>query len=173
MAKKASAETPDFVEIGGIRWPVLNAETMAAVCGFSTDYLRQLERAGRFKKRGRDRYIAPEVFAGYIAHLKDEERRSTKSAEARRVLEARAREIEIRTAQRTGDLIDMDTICEHIAMILGAFRIRACQRSRCRNTRPRHASTDRSARLRTRSRDARRLREGVREVGRLRREAGR
>ena len=122
MAKKAAAETPDFVEIGGIRWPVLSAEAMAAVCGFSSDFLRQLERAGRFKKLGRDRYSSREVLTGYIAHLKDEERRSTKSAEARRVLEARAREIEIRNAMREGRLIEADDLAEHVAMIVGAFR---------------------------------------------------
>lgn len=122
MAKKEAAEAPEFIEIGGIRWPVLSAEAMAAVCGFSTDYLRQLERAGRFRKIGRDRYAPAAVFAGYIAHLKDEERRSTKSAEAKRVLEARAREIEIRNAMREGRLIEADDMAEHVAMVIGAFR---------------------------------------------------
>ncbi|MGB5102038.1 MAG: hypothetical protein WBO04_01800 [Steroidobacteraceae bacterium] len=126
MARRKLAEdlakAPDFVDVGGVRWPVLSAEAMAALCGFGQEMLRKLERAGVFSKLARDRYSPPDVIAGVLAHMRDEERRSTKSAEARRVLEARAREIEVRTAVRTGNLIDMDTLCEHFAMIIGTFR---------------------------------------------------
>ena len=105
MAKKAAAEDAGFCR----DWRHSLARPERRGDGGGLRLLLRLFCAswsapGAFKKLGRDRYRPGEVLAGYIAHLKDEERRSTKTAEARRVLEARAREIEIRNAMREGRL---------------------------------------------------------------------
>jgi hypothetical protein len=119
MTEKQSAK---FVEWEGRKWPVLEAEKMAGLLEFSADYLRQLERAGRFAKLSHDRYSPPAVIKGVLAHMRDDARRINKTSAQTRVQEARAKEIELRTARDEGRLIEIESVEAVFADILGAYR---------------------------------------------------
>lgn len=58
----------------------------------------------------------------YIAHLRGEQRHNTKSASASRVQDARAREIELRTAERDRRLIDTDEAIAALDEIVGPMK---------------------------------------------------
>lgn len=59
---------------------------------------------------------------GYIRWLKDEERRTSKTASASAVQEERAREIRLRNAKEEGRLIELAEAEAVFADILGTFR---------------------------------------------------
>lgn len=58
----------------------------------------------------------------YIHYLRSEDRRGTKSATANRVQEARAKEIELRTAREEGRLVPLESVQAALADILGTYR---------------------------------------------------
>lgn len=103
-------------------WPELSVGEVAAALEVSTDWIRQLERAGRFKKKSRGVYGSLDVVRGVLAHMRDDERRSSKSAEARALIAARAREITLRTAREEGHLIDIEDAEQTFAQVLATFR---------------------------------------------------
>ena len=69
-------------------------------------------------------YKIVDVVQGYITYLKDENRRSTKSASASRVQDARAAEIELKIAKEQRDLIPKDEVCDFLTETVGTFRSR-------------------------------------------------
>lgn len=87
-----------------------------------TEWVRRLTKDGWIKKLGKDRYRIVDAVHGYIAFSKDDERRQSRSASASRVQEARAREIELRTAKEEGRLVEVSAINFAIADILGTYR---------------------------------------------------
>jgi hypothetical protein len=121
--QKVAAETPDSVEVDGVRWPVLSSEAMAALCGFTSVYLRELERAGAFKKLGRDRYSPPAVFAGVCEYFRRHDKSSLTDARAA-LIAARAREIELRNGLREGHLVEMDDVEVMLSEWIRTFRVR-------------------------------------------------
>ena len=76
--------------------------------------VEQLAAEGWFQKDGRGRYPIVPLVQGYIRFLKDEARRSSKSAAASRVQDSRAREIDLRVARQEHRLINID---EHDAVV--------------------------------------------------------
>ncbi len=74
----------------------------------SDERIRQLAKNGHIPKIAKDCFNLVAVVQGYIRFLKDEERRSSKSAADSRVREARAAEIERRMAREDRDLIMLD-----------------------------------------------------------------
>lgn len=72
------------------------------------DWIRQLSRNGYLAKAGRDSFNLVAVVQCYIKYLKDDERRSSRSAADSRVRDARAAEIERRMAREDRDLIMLD-----------------------------------------------------------------
>ena len=56
---------------------------------------------------------------GYLKYLKEDERRSTRSAADSRVRDARALEIELRIAERTRDLIPLEDALTDMAELAG------------------------------------------------------
>jgi len=105
-----------------IVWPTLPSAEMAAICGFSQEMLRRIERAGAFKKISKDRYNPPDVFRGVLNYMRDDARRSSKSAEAAEVQKARAEEIRLRIAREQGSLVELASAEAVFANILGALR---------------------------------------------------
>jgi hypothetical protein len=103
---------------------MLEPTRSTAALSCSADWLRQLERAGRFEKAGRNAYDPVAVFAGVVAHLRDEERRASKTAAASKVQEARAEEIRLRIAREQGRLVYADSSEKVVSDVLGAFRSR-------------------------------------------------
>lgn len=84
--------------------------------------IRQLHEQGHIPMAGRNQYPLVGVVQGYVKFLKDEERRTSKSAAASRVTDARADEIELRTKQRLHQLIDIDEHDEAVATGMGTLR---------------------------------------------------
>ncbi|WP_336801707.1 hypothetical protein [Kaistia sp. MMO-174] len=88
----------------------------------SKERIRQLVEAGYITKLRANRYSKRGVVQGYIRFLKDEERRSSKSATASKVGEARAREIELRIAQKEHRICDTEDAIGVVEEIVGMYR---------------------------------------------------
>ncbi|MDN2582954.1 hypothetical protein [Aquibium sp. ELW1220] len=89
----------------------------------SEERIRQLVKQGyvpRSDKRGYVQLVGS--VQGYLRYLKDDERRSAKSAADSRVRDARALEIELRIAERTRDLIPIDDALTDMAELAGMVR---------------------------------------------------
>ena len=80
----------------------------------------QLIKSGFIEKRGRDQVPLVSAVRGYIRFLKDEERKSSSTASATRIQDARCREIELRIAERESRLVD---IVEHQDLFAETFGI--------------------------------------------------
>lgn len=116
------AEKPETVVRDGKSWPVFSAAEMAALCGFGQEMLRKLERAGVFSKIGKDQYCPLDVFSGLLAYMRDEERRSSKSAGASAVQMARAEQIRLQTAREQGLLTEISRTEATFADVIGSLR---------------------------------------------------
>lgn len=97
-------------------------ETAAKLLMVTPEWVRRLTHDGWIKKVAKDQYRIVDVVQGYIGFLKDEQRRSSKSAEAARVANARAVEIEMRTARDAGQLYAAEDVEAAFADILGTYR---------------------------------------------------
>jgi DNA-binding transcriptional MerR regulator len=89
----------------------------------SEERIRQLQKHGYIPKADR-RGVVQLVGAvqGYLRYLKDDERRSAKSAADSRVRDARALEIELRIAERSRDLIPLEDALADMAEFAAAIR---------------------------------------------------
>lgn len=77
----------------------------AKLLGLTERRVSQLVDEGALKKDARGRYKLSEVVAGYIGYLKDEGRRTSKSAAESRVRDRKADLIEVQMMERTGSLL--------------------------------------------------------------------
>lgn len=85
---------------------LISTETAAKLLMISIEWVRRLTREGAIKKVGKDQYRVVDVVQGYITYLRDENRKTSKSAAASRVQDERAEEIRLRNAERKGTLIE-------------------------------------------------------------------
>ena len=86
----------------------------------SEERIRQLVKQGyvpKSEKRGYVQLVG--AVQGYLKYLKEDERRSTRSAADSRVRDARALEIELRIAERTRDLIPLEDALTDMAELAG------------------------------------------------------
>jgi len=89
----------------------------------SEERIRQLQKQGyipRADRRGVVQLVG--AVQGYLRYLKDDERRSAKSAADSRVRDARALEIELRIAERSRDLIPIEDALADMAEFAAAVR---------------------------------------------------
>ena len=102
----------------------IDTNTLANCFGISTARMSQLANAGWFKSIGvgRGKYNIIEACSGFVKFLRDEDRRSTRSASDARIKDAKAKEIETRTQQRLGRLVPLDAYEEMIDNITGVVR---------------------------------------------------
>lgn len=95
-------------------------------CGAHLDLSRvrvvQLVDEGALPRNGDGSFELDACRVAYIRYLRSEDRRGAKSATASRVQEARAKEIELRTARDEGRLWDAETAEAAFTEILGTFR---------------------------------------------------
>jgi len=84
--------------------------------------MRQLIQNGYVPKLPNGRIRKFESAAGWIKWLRDEARRSTKTSAESKVKEVRAREIELRIAQRERDLIPIEEALAFASDLCGAVR---------------------------------------------------
>lgn len=107
------------------RGALMTAEMAGRLLMKSGERIRQLVREGWIPKHGtgaNTRYALVDVVQGYIRFRDDVEKRATKTAAATRISDARAREIELRTAIREGHLIDLDEAIEAVEELMGLLR---------------------------------------------------
>jgi uncharacterized coiled-coil protein SlyX len=107
------------------RGPLLTSDLAARLIMKSPERIRQLSRDGWIPRQGtakEPRYALVDVVQGYIRFRDDAERRATKGAAATRVSDARAREIELRNAQREGRLIELDEAIAAVEALTGMMR---------------------------------------------------
>ncbi|NKW10280.1 hypothetical protein HGG76_15175 [Ochrobactrum tritici] len=71
---------------------------------------------------GQGKYPLVEAVQGYVRSLKDEERRSTKSAADNGLKAARQREVELRIAKEEGRLVELDDVEAVSSSILATLR---------------------------------------------------
>jgi hypothetical protein len=99
---------------------MLNVEHAAGLLQVSTAWIRRLTHEGVLHKvDGRYRLI--DTVQAYLRYQRDENRRSGKAAVTNRVIEARAREIEVRTRQREGRLMETEHCMEMVDTMVGLF----------------------------------------------------
>ena len=100
----------------------INTDQAARLLMIGPERVRQLVKDGWIVRLDRDRYRLVDVVQGYLRFRNDAERRATKSGADARVRDARAQEIEIRTAERVGDLVPIDEFDAMVDGIAGLFR---------------------------------------------------
>jgi len=81
--------------------------------------IRQLQKDGYIPKGTRGNVGLIVAVQGYIQFLKDEERRTSKSAAESRVREARAKEIELRNAVHLRELVPIEDAQAALDLVVG------------------------------------------------------
>jgi hypothetical protein len=100
-----------------------DAATLAQCFALNRTRISQLVGEGWLKPPERKgRYNWFEACSGYIRYLRDENRKTSKSASDSRMRDAKARDIEVRTAQRLGRLVPLEAFEEMIDNIAGMVR---------------------------------------------------
>lgn len=102
--------------------PTITLETAAKLLRLTPRRLQQLTAEGWIKKTGRGQYTVVGVVQGYLDFRDDVDARAAKSASQSRVQDARAREIEQRTALKDRSLIPIDEALDAIASVVGTLR---------------------------------------------------
>jgi hypothetical protein len=101
---KAHNSKPPAVDVADLP-ETIGIELAAQIAKCTPRHIQQLVKTGFIPRPERGRYTILGVVHGRIASLQDEQRTSTKSASASRVQDARAAEIEQRTAKEAGVLL--------------------------------------------------------------------
>lgn len=102
--------------------PIMTTAQVAELFEITAERVRQLVKSGHIEKRGKDQVPLVSAVRGYIRFLKDENRRSSKSASASRVQDSRAREIDLKVAEREGRLIDVVEHRDIFAEVFGTLK---------------------------------------------------
>jgi hypothetical protein len=103
---------------------VASTRVACALLMLTQPRLYQLEKAGWFKRLGPNRWRVVDLVQGYIKFLKDEERRTSKTATLGRMQEAKARGLERKNLVAEGRLMETDTVDAIFTEALGWFMSR-------------------------------------------------
>jgi hypothetical protein len=95
---------------------------MANALGLGIERVRILTNEGVLKQSGKGKYDRDETTRNYVTWLRDQNRLANKTTSEGRVRDARATEIEIRTAERSRRLITLDEAQESNAIVCGTVR---------------------------------------------------
>lgn len=95
---------------------------MAEAFGISHQRVAQLRDEGVLNYDGKNRFHRDDTTRAYTAWQRAQDRTAKKTTSESRVRDARATEIEIRTAERSRQLIDIDEALESNAAICGYVR---------------------------------------------------
>jgi hypothetical protein len=87
----------------------------------SNERIRQLVKDGYIPKPAKNSYPLVGVVQGYIRFLRDEDRRSSKTAAESGLKAARQKEVELRIAERSRDLIDVREHSDIVDEMAGMF----------------------------------------------------
>lgn len=104
----------------------ISTSESAGLLAVSKTYVRKLAADGWISQAAPGRFRLGDVVAGYVKFLKDDARRSSKTASASRAQDARAREIDLRIAREEKELIPLDVatyaIDEFVTTAVREFR---------------------------------------------------
>lgn len=100
---------------------VVGAETAAKLILVTPRHLARLVADGWIERAAPGRYHLIKVVHGYIKYLKDEGRRTSKSASESRLKDMRAQEVEMRVAQKRGELVSLDAATEAFDRMTGEY----------------------------------------------------
>lgn len=115
MAKSPSSDAPRGSN-------EINAQTAAALIKCTPEWLRRLVKDGWIKKLGKDRFNLVDVVHGRIDYLQDENRRTSKSAAASRVQDARAALLEQQAAREQNRVVPVEEVEAFIGEAFGMMR---------------------------------------------------
>jgi hypothetical protein len=101
---------------------ITDTNTLAACLGITAARVGQLVKAGWFKQVAHNKYDWIEACSGYIKFLRDENRKTSRTASDSRIRDAKARDIEVRTQQRLSQLVPLDVYDEMIDSFAGVVR---------------------------------------------------
>ena len=118
MAKQKKNST----QSGPLAGVVLSSLQAAALILLTRARLYELVHAGWIKALAPNRFDPVEVAQGYIKFLRDEDRRSSKTATLSRVQEARAKQIEQRMARDAGTTIAMADALALVDDVVGGLK---------------------------------------------------
>lgn len=110
--KPVKAKAPD-------RDDLITLDAAGSLLMISVERVRQLSKSGYIDRPKPGRTTVVSAVQGYIRFLKDAERKNTKSGAATRVSEARAAEIELRTAERRRVLIPQEEAIAAMDLVVG------------------------------------------------------
>jgi hypothetical protein len=100
-----------------------DSDTLARCWGLTRGRISQFVAEGWLKTTGRKgQYSWFDACQSYVRWLRDEDRKTSKSAADTRMRDAKAREIEVRTQQRLSRLVPLDIYEEMIDNIAGVVR---------------------------------------------------
>jgi hypothetical protein len=102
----ATARPPAAGPVAGAN--VITSEFAGKLLMITPTRVRQLAREGWIVQIARNQFRLIDVVQGYIKFLRDDARRSTISQAEAKIKEARATEIQVRTAERLRELIATD-----------------------------------------------------------------
>ena len=85
-------------------WQVVGSVQAAALIGVTQQWLGKLVKLGLIEVEGRGQYRIDKVALGYIKFLKDEGRRTSKSAGASAISMKKAELVDVQIEERVGDM---------------------------------------------------------------------
>jgi hypothetical protein len=101
---------------------IITTEVACRLLMLSRQRLDQLAKDGWIARLAPGRWRLLDLVQGYIRFLRGEGRRTSKCASESRVRDARAREIEARTAERLGKLVPLEDFDTFVDLVCGAIR---------------------------------------------------
>jgi hypothetical protein len=101
---------------------ITDTQTLSSCFGLTGARIGQLASMGWFKAIERGKFNWIDACGGYIRFLRDEDRKTSKSAADSRIRDARAREIEVRTQQRLSRLVPLEIYEEMIDSFASVVR---------------------------------------------------
>lgn len=104
------------------RATIINVTVLAQLLMLTRQRIEALVKEGWIKKQGVGKYSLVDAVQGYIRFLRDETRRHNVSAADSRVRDARAKDIEVRTMQRLGQLVPLEVYDEMLDRTAGLVR---------------------------------------------------
>ena len=101
---------------------VISFQSLCVILMLSRGRIDQLVNEGAIQRHSPGKFALVETLQNYIRYLRDDDRQNTRRAADGRVREARAREIEVKTAQRLSRLVPLAAYDEMIEGFAGVVR---------------------------------------------------
>ena len=111
----------DFTAKNINKWEV-DQTTLGKILGLTPRWVRQLTTDGVIRSNGRGKYSVAASVQGYVAWTKAAQQRAAPSDAKERLLEARAKSIELQNAEREHRLVDTEECIAVLDEIVGTYR---------------------------------------------------